>query len=196
MVGPAFFANEETLTASHSSRNGAVVEYRQEEIPQGSYHAQLEREAQEDGIPEDDDEETSPQVSDSDVRFWSDYSRVFLHPRSSQRLPEPPGWESTEGNWLWSKEAFERYNAVRETTKYGLSASLSHSRTPTSWKGPSDSSSRSAIIYRWVPSTIRVFAAFARPSASVLAGYSSHERHVYFWRLYELVPDRLPGRVP
>ena len=115
MVGPASFANEETLTLSSSSRNGAVVEYRQEEISQSNYHEQLEREAEE-GLPgNDNDQKASPQVSDSEVRFWSDYSRVFLHPRSSQRLPEPPDWEGTEGNWLWSKETFERHNAVRVT---------------------------------------------------------------------------------
>lgn len=116
MVGPAFFAIEETLTALHCSREGTVVEYRQEEIPQSSYHAQLERESEEDDSPgKINEEQTLSHVSDSDVRFWSDYSRVFLHPRSSQRLPEPPDWESTEGNWLWSKEAFERHNAVRVT---------------------------------------------------------------------------------
>lgn len=190
MVGPDFLANEEALTELHSSRNGAVVEYRQEEIPQGSYHAQLEREVEEDGIPENDDEEASPQASDSDVRFWSDYSRVFLHPRSSQRLPELPDWERAEGNWLWSKEAFERHNAVRVTYEVRHLASLSHSRTPTSWKGPSDSSSRSATTCRWAPSK---HAISARLNASILAGYSSHERHVYFWWLYEFVPDCVPG---
>ncbi|KAH9915313.1 Misato segment II tubulin-like domain-containing protein [Fomitopsis serialis] len=103
--------------------NNGVVESRQDRIPQSNYHLQLDREADDDDSPKNDEDGVAPQVLDSDVRFWSDYSRVFLHPRSMQRLPDPPDWESTEGNWAWSKDAFERYNTgiqvMNDTSTFG-----------------------------------------------------------------------------
>ncbi|TFY63898.1 hypothetical protein EVJ58_g2947 [Rhodofomes roseus] len=91
--------------------NGGVAEYRQDHIPPSNYHVQLDHEAGDDDKSlETDEDGVAPQVSESDVRFWSDYSRVFLHPRSMRRLPDPPDWESTEGNWVGSKDAFERHN--------------------------------------------------------------------------------------
>ncbi|KZT69422.1 tubulin nucleotide-binding domain-like protein [Daedalea quercina L-15889] len=106
-------------------RSGGVVEYRQEPIPPSDYHTLLEHEAADDRHTANNDDKlkVGPQAADPDVRFWSDYSRVFLHPRSSQRLPDTPDWESTEGNWLWSKETFERHNAgiqvMNDTSTFG-----------------------------------------------------------------------------
>lgn len=50
------------------------------------------------------------QVQESDVKFWSDYSRVNLHPRGVHRLPDLPDWEDMEGDWVNGADTFERYD--------------------------------------------------------------------------------------
>lgn len=128
-----------------------MVEYRQEPIPPSDYHTLLEHEAAADDrhtANNDDKLKVAPRAADPDVRFWSDYSRVFLHPRSSQRLPDTPDWESTEGNWLWSKETFERHNAVCLSHGTRAFSTDEPHRTPTSWKSPSDCLLRSATTCR------------------------------------------------
>ena len=57
-----------------------------------------EAEAVRDGAPSAEDD-AAAQIKENEVRYWSDYSRVFFHPRSLQRLPDLPEWEIAEGNW-------------------------------------------------------------------------------------------------
>ncbi|KAG6380756.1 hypothetical protein JVT61DRAFT_5139 [Boletus reticuloceps] len=45
------------------------------------------------------------------IRYWSDFSRVFFDPKSIQAVPDTP--ELTEGDWNASSTAFSRYNDVR-----------------------------------------------------------------------------------
>ncbi|OJT12345.1 Protein dml-1 [Trametes pubescens] len=82
---------------------GGVVEYRQDPIPKSAYQARLE--AGESDELEDKDVTTDT----SNVRFWSDYSRVYYHPRSFQKLPDLAEWERAEGEWNASKETFEKH---------------------------------------------------------------------------------------
>jgi Tubulin domain len=46
------------------------------------------------------------------VRFWSDYSRVYYHPRGLHRVPDPAEWEREVG-WAQGVERFASYDAVR-----------------------------------------------------------------------------------
>ncbi|KAI0920356.1 hypothetical protein AcV5_010118 [Taiwanofungus camphoratus] len=92
--------------------NGDVVEYRQEPISQSDYQARLDAEV--DDAKESNalgDKPREAEASPSDVRYWSDYNRVFFHPRTLQRLPDVADWESAEGDWGSSKAAFGRHNA-------------------------------------------------------------------------------------
>jgi hypothetical protein len=74
-----------------------VAEYRQEEIAKSQYYIETDE----------------PRlIKDSEVRYWSDYSHVDLHPRSIHKLPDAADWESTEGNWGAGKDVFSRYNQV------------------------------------------------------------------------------------
>lgn len=87
-------------------RDGDVVEYRQEPIPDSKFHAELEAQAEGASPPA----ETS--VQEEKFRYWSDYSMVYYHPRSLQRLPDPPDWEDSEGEWGSGGEMFERQEEV------------------------------------------------------------------------------------
>ncbi|KAI0946047.1 hypothetical protein AcV7_010128 [Taiwanofungus camphoratus] len=92
--------------------NGDVVEYRQEPVSKSDYQARLDAEV--DDAKESNalgDKPREAEASPSDVRYWSDYNRVFFHPRTLQRLPDVADWESAEGDWGSSKAAFERHNA-------------------------------------------------------------------------------------
>ena len=50
----------------------------------------------------------------SETRYWSDYDRVYYHPRSLQRLPDIPDYENAEGDWQGSLETFTKFNDVRK----------------------------------------------------------------------------------
>jgi hypothetical protein len=82
-------------------RRGRVVRETQVPIPQSEYHARLEGEIEEKGDLE---------RTDSDIRYWSDYSRVFLDPKSIQPIPD--ALESTEAGWSVGQDLFRRYNEV------------------------------------------------------------------------------------
>ena len=86
-----------------------MVEYRQDPIPKSEYHNRLET-----GELEDNAADEEPSATDlTHVRFWSDYSRVFLHPRTPQRLPDLADWEAADGDWNASRESFRKHDSVR-----------------------------------------------------------------------------------
>ena len=92
------------------SREAGIVEYRQDPIPKSEYQTRLDKSELED----DADEDHAFVAESHQIRFWSDYSRVYLHPRTTHRLPDLADWEAADGDWLKSREAFQQYNAVRE----------------------------------------------------------------------------------
>ena len=105
-----------------SDRDGDVVEYRQDPIPDSKFHAELEAQAEGASPPAD----TS--VREEKFRYWSDYSMVYYHPRSLQRLPDPPDWEDSEGEWGSGGEMFERQDEVSYVLDYiAICKALSHS---------------------------------------------------------------------
>ncbi|KAI0742723.1 tubulin nucleotide-binding domain-like protein [Daedaleopsis nitida] len=83
---------------------GGVVEHRQDLIAQSSYQTRLAREL-----------EDEPSTNNSDhIRFWSDYNRIYLHPRSVHRLPDLADWEATDGDWNTSRATFLRHEAEHD----------------------------------------------------------------------------------
>lgn len=64
----------------------------------------------------------SPQLTQDagDIRYWSDFDRVYYLPRSLQKLPDPPEWESTDRGWILGHELFTRYNEVKMNVRYQL----------------------------------------------------------------------------
>ncbi|KAI0339177.1 tubulin nucleotide-binding domain-like protein [Trametopsis cervina] len=80
-----------------------VVQYRQDPIPLSQYHAQIEAG---ESTPNEQNKATEPRK----IRYWSDYSLVYYHPRSLQRLPDVPEWEEAEGDWISNGELFNKYD--------------------------------------------------------------------------------------
>ncbi|KAG2028302.1 tubulin domain-containing protein [Suillus americanus] len=82
---------------------GRVVRETQDPIPQSEYHARLEGEMEDEG----DLERTDPKI-----RYWSDYSRVFLDRKSIQTIPDT--LEGTEAGWSVGQDLFRRCNEDTE----------------------------------------------------------------------------------
>ncbi|KAJ8584484.1 tubulin nucleotide-binding domain-like protein [Rhizopogon salebrosus TDB-379] len=82
---------------------GPVARETQEPIPQSEYHARLES---------NEEESDDPAQSDPNIRYWSDYSRVFLDQKSIQAVPD--SLESTEAAWSVGQELFRRYDEETE----------------------------------------------------------------------------------
>ena len=87
-------------------RNGGISEYRQEVIPKSTYQQRLE--SGEDSTAEPDNGD----IDDVDSRFWSDYNRVYYHPRSLQQVPDLPDWESNKVDWNHRKSSFKQFDTV------------------------------------------------------------------------------------
>ena len=88
-----------------------MVEYRSEPISRSDYHTQLDAQEQ-DGAHTASDEEEALTVEESKIRYWSDYSRVFFHPRSIHRLPDLPEWGDMDGDWAAGVETWQKYDDV------------------------------------------------------------------------------------
>ncbi|KAF8475418.1 hypothetical protein JB92DRAFT_3134589 [Gautieria morchelliformis] len=97
-----------------STWTGPASEHLQDPIPQSSYHARLdagEDEEDEDDLDVEMDRGEHDSVPDltSSIRFWSDYSCMFYHPRGLHRIPDPAEWEC-EAGWPQGVERFHTYD--------------------------------------------------------------------------------------
>ncbi|KAG6907553.1 hypothetical protein DXG01_008539 [Tephrocybe rancida] len=72
-------------------RNGQVSEYRQDRISKSAYHSSLDK-------PDDREEDTTEdsEHSQENIRYWSDFNRVYYVPRTVQKIPDPAEWENVE----------------------------------------------------------------------------------------------------
>ena len=89
-------------------------EIRQDPISDGPYQTQLDEEIEEEAVAQPEPERSTaiPPLCSSNVRYWSDYDRVYHLPRSIHKLPDLADWETAEGDWSAGKEAFLRYDLV------------------------------------------------------------------------------------
>jgi len=96
-----------------------VDEIHQDHIPDIAYQAQLDQEiVDEDSEAGPSDPEMGsivPPLRASDIRYWSDFNRVYYLPRSIHKLPDLADWETEDGDWQGGKETFSRYNSVSYT---------------------------------------------------------------------------------
>lgn len=100
-------------------RNGPIAEFKQNPITKSDYQTRLEE-----GGTGDDEGSLNSSVKSQEVRFWSDYNRVYYHPRSLHALSDLPEWEANKGDWNYGKSAFEKYEAVRLRLHLSLTPSM------------------------------------------------------------------------
>lgn len=62
--------------------------------------------------PDADQPNTNPTIGD--IRYWSDFSRVYYLPRSLQKLPDLSEWEESALNWNEGNELFKRFDEVAQ----------------------------------------------------------------------------------
>lgn len=102
-------------------RSENLVEYRQEAISKSAYHTFLD----EGGENQESSEEKIPRVksgapekpappSFDTVRYWSDFSRVYYHPRSLQKVGNGliPEDRDSVVSWQEGQQAFRDYDKV------------------------------------------------------------------------------------
>ncbi|KAJ8482568.1 hypothetical protein ONZ51_g5273 [Trametes cubensis] len=89
-----------------------VVEYRRARIPKSDYQTALDQGLDESDEHQDDDKAVPTKTPN--IRFWSDFSRVYYHPRTAQKLPDLADWERAEGEWNASRETFSNYEHGHE----------------------------------------------------------------------------------
>ncbi|KAF8639297.1 hypothetical protein AX17_001608 [Amanita inopinata Kibby_2008] len=91
--------------------NGNVQEYKHNTIEKSSYHLKLE-ETDDSGVAdaEKDDEQLRLLQDSKEIRYWSDFNRVFYVPKSIQPLPDPIYGEIVYGDWKGGSDLFSRYN--------------------------------------------------------------------------------------
>ncbi|KAJ7776805.1 mtDNA inheritance protein Dml1 [Mycena maculata] len=78
------------------------VEYKQEPVRKSRYQADMEE------LDLDYGDTSDAQLDD--VRYWSDFNRLFYVPRTVQKIPDVPEWEDAEGNWTAGHETFTRFD--------------------------------------------------------------------------------------
>lgn len=86
-------------------RSGDPVEYKQEPVGKSQYQTDLEELDFAGG-----DASSAAQLAD--VRYWSDFNRLYYVPRTVQKIPDIPEWADAEGNWTAGHETFTRYDEV------------------------------------------------------------------------------------
>ncbi|KAJ7626585.1 Misato segment II tubulin-like domain-containing protein [Mycena polygramma] len=82
--------------------SGDPAEYKQEPVSKSHYQTDLEASEMNPGA-------TSSAELD-DIRYWSDFNRLYYVPRTIQKIPDIPDWEDAEGNWAGGLETFTRYD--------------------------------------------------------------------------------------
>ena len=81
-------------------RDGGVIEIRQPHIEESSFHASSL--TGEDGRP----------PVQAVVRYWSDYAKLYLLPRSLHQLPDHPTRETAQSSWTASQNEYNVFNEV------------------------------------------------------------------------------------
>ncbi|KAI0085539.1 Misato segment II tubulin-like domain-containing protein [Irpex rosettiformis] len=109
-VGDLYGPDVEEADEITESWEGDVVEYRQDPIPPSQFHKDLEEEEQKEGRDDGPHSTEKASTRREKIRYWSDYTMVYYHPRSLQRLPDLPDWDDSEGDWGSGEEMFERHD--------------------------------------------------------------------------------------
>ncbi|KAJ6554978.1 Misato segment II tubulin-like domain-containing protein [Mycena vulgaris] len=79
------------------------VEHKQEPVRKSHYQTDMEELDLDAGA-------TSSADQLADVRYWSDFNRVYYVPRTVQKVPDIPEWEDAEGNWAAGSDRFTRFD--------------------------------------------------------------------------------------
>ncbi|KAF8194333.1 Misato segment II tubulin-like domain-containing protein [Mycena galopus ATCC 62051] len=98
----ALFGMDSTADAQ-ALWSGNAVEFNQEPVSKSHYQIDLEELELNAGY-------ASSAVQLEDIRYWSDFNRLFYVPRTIQKVPDIPEWEDAEGNWTGGHEMFTRYD--------------------------------------------------------------------------------------
>jgi hypothetical protein len=83
-----------------------VIGYKQDPITESKYHNQIQH---------DYEKASHHQDGESEVRYWSDFNRLYYAPKTVQILPDIADWENAEGNWQEGRDTFKRFDEVHSS---------------------------------------------------------------------------------
>jgi hypothetical protein len=130
-------------------RDGDVATYTQPRLPKSRYQQLLDEEEQHYQDPENF---KCPDFVNSefiqDIKYWSDFNRVYYSQRNLQTLSEDVG-RQYDGSWLSGQEMFQRYDEAGMRVLL-LSLADFSLRTLISWTGTSVQCWKSAMACRCV----------------------------------------------
>ncbi|KAF9245655.1 tubulin domain-containing protein [Melanogaster broomeanus] len=95
----------EEASTCQATWHGDVIHQEQEQISQSEYHSLLKDEDDFGDVEEE-------KAIDTNIRYWSDFSRVFFDPKSIQAVPDAS--EIVESDWSASRQIFQRYDEDTE----------------------------------------------------------------------------------
>ncbi|KAK2463884.1 hypothetical protein APHAL10511_004056 [Amanita phalloides] len=96
-------------TIEDSLWTGNVHQHNQTAIRRSKYHLRLEETCGL-GVEPNDDEHAYLLQDSHEIRYWSDFSRVYYSPKSIQPVPNPMCGEQERDDWVGGSELFSRYN--------------------------------------------------------------------------------------
>lgn len=116
-----------------NSRHGDVIEYRQDLIHKSSYQHNVEEVSDDlDPVGVLEEKPTLPAQDIGEIRYWSDYNRVYYTPRTIQKLPDPAEWELGNYDWLQGQESFTKYDEVSRILFYPITTYFEKKELPRS----------------------------------------------------------------
>jgi hypothetical protein len=83
-----------------------VIGYKQDPITESKYHNQIQH---------DYEKASHHQDGESEVRYWSDFNRLYYAPKTVQILPDIADWENAEGNWQEGRDTCKRFDEVHSS---------------------------------------------------------------------------------
>jgi hypothetical protein len=137
------------ISDGRTHRDGVVATHAQPRLPKSRYQRLLDEEEQHYQDPENF---RGPDfvVSEfsQDIKYWSDFSRVYYSQRNLQILDEDASRQD-DGSWLSGQEMFQRYD---DASMKALLLSLANFslRNHLSWTGTSVQCWKSVMASRYV----------------------------------------------
>ncbi|EIW74910.1 tubulin nucleotide-binding domain-like protein [Coniophora puteana RWD-64-598 SS2] len=118
--------NDDTDGGLTSTWGGPIAQIKKQRVEKSAYHRMLDEEGEHETEavantnatshrkmhPANDQGKAQKAQDAGEIRYWSDFNRVYFDPRTVQGIPG--GLEGTEGDWDGGREVFARYNEETE----------------------------------------------------------------------------------
>lgn len=145
----------------------------------------MEEESEVDNTPDE-----IPCSKNEEIRYWSDFNRVYYVPRTVQKIPDVADWENTEGDWNLGQETFERYNEASVGFRHQLPHPNFYLKDTELMEGP-----LRLFLEECDSVQVRLRTKFMDLPVKCLLGHPNYGRHINFRFLYQLITHVFSRRI-